>query len=682
MPPTRAATSGRSGVCSSRCSRAGGRSRGMRVSDTLASVLKIDPEWHALPATVPPSVRALVEGCLKKDPQRPHRRYLDGALRPRSAALAMSSPPVATRQAPAAACGGRVLLVLAGAAVGAAAFAATTRRTPPPPAPVARFALTLPPGRQLVVPRQAIAISPTAHGSRTRRATGSISDRCHRSKQPRSRAPRARSTPCSRLTVRSWPSGPIRPSSGLPSAAACRSRSRAAAGAERRMGGRAWYHVRPGGSGIVRVSPEDGTLTTLIPVVNAVGRPTVRRCCPTAAPCSTRCSTKGLSTTTAGKARASSPIRSTVASGRRSIEGGSDPGMCRPDTSSMRSGGRSSPSRSISRRSAAPAVACPSSKASRRRPPRWVGRHSLRSRTPARWSTCQDRYPSRRWSPSTTVRASARHCRCRPVRIDTRAYPRTARRSPSTRATARSRSSPPTTCQVRCSGANHLREQQPLPDLVRRRQARGVSIGPGGGSAVFWQAIGSGSAERLTTAEPGTSHVPESWSRDGVLLYSVRKGAAVFRSGRCLIADRQPKAVWRRGLARGLPTNAEFSPDGKWVAYQTADSWSRPRGGPTWQPFPATGPTHEIGRGGRPVWSRDGKELFFVPAPAQFRMVKVTMTPGFYVHTARGGAATVRHFRARDTADVRFPAGRADHRGRSRRAGSGRGGATGGARLV
>ena len=55
---------------------------------------------------------------------------------------------------------GRVLLVLASAAIGAAAFAATTRRTPPPPAPVARFALTLPPGQQLTLPRQAVAISP------------------------------------------------------------------------------------------------------------------------------------------------------------------------------------------------------------------------------------------------------------------------------------------------------------------------------------------------------------------------------------------------------------------------------------------------------------------------------------------------------------------------------------------
>ena len=111
-----------------------------------------------------------------------------------------------------------------------------------------------------------------------------------------------------------------------------------------------------------------------------------------------------------------------------------------------------------------------------------------------------------------------------------------------------------------------------------------------GAPAVFWQAIGSGSAERLTTAEPGTSHVPESWSRDGVLLYSVRKGAAVSLWS-LSIADRQPKA-FGGVVSHGLPTNAEFSPDGNWVAYQTADSESS-EGRTYVQPFPATGDRRE-----------------------------------------------------------------------------------------
>ena len=192
---------------------------GQEVSDTLASVLKSDPEWQALPSTLPPSVRALIEGCLKKDP---HDRIADisTARFVLSQPLSTSSSPSVARQSPPRSVWARVLLVLAGAAIGAAAFAAITSRSPPPPAQVTRFAVTLPPGQQFTLPRQAVAISPTAHGSHTRPTAVSISDRCHRSKPQRSPAPRARSTPCSRPTARSWPSGPIRPSSGLLSAAA------------------------------------------------------------------------------------------------------------------------------------------------------------------------------------------------------------------------------------------------------------------------------------------------------------------------------------------------------------------------------------------------------------------------------------------------------------------------------
>ena len=59
---------------------------------------------------------------------------------------------------------------------------------------------------------------------------------------------------------------------------------------------------------------------------------------------------------------------------------------------------------------------------------------------------------------------------------------------------------------------------------------------------------------------------------------------------------------------------AQFSPDGQWVAYES------PRGGNQGpdeeifvQPFPLTGGIHQISRGGAddPIWSRDGRELFY-----------------------------------------------------------------------
>jgi Tol biopolymer transport system component len=43
---------------------------GETVSDTLASVLKTDPDWAALPADAPPAVRMLLRRCLERDPRR------------------------------------------------------------------------------------------------------------------------------------------------------------------------------------------------------------------------------------------------------------------------------------------------------------------------------------------------------------------------------------------------------------------------------------------------------------------------------------------------------------------------------------------------------------------------------------------------------------------------------------
>jgi serine/threonine protein kinase len=44
--------------------------RGETVSDTLAGVLKSDPDWSALPAETPPAIRKLLRRCLERDRKR------------------------------------------------------------------------------------------------------------------------------------------------------------------------------------------------------------------------------------------------------------------------------------------------------------------------------------------------------------------------------------------------------------------------------------------------------------------------------------------------------------------------------------------------------------------------------------------------------------------------------------
>jgi eukaryotic-like serine/threonine-protein kinase len=151
-----------------------------------------------------------------------------------------------------------------------------------------------------------------------------------------------------------------------------------------------------------------------------------------------------------------------------------------------------------------------------------------------------------------------------------------------------------------------------------------------GDAAIFWQAAdGSGTAERLTTPTKGTSHVPESWSPHGDrLLYSVETQADVAL---WMLSMQDRKATPFGEVHSTTPTAATFSSDGRWVAYASAD-----RGKQTVyvQPFPATGAKYqlvakELDMPSHPVWSPDGKELFYNPRPLGLEVVSVSTTPTF-----------------------------------------------------
>ena len=135
----------------------------------------------------------------------------------------------------------------------------------------------------------------------------------------------------------------------------------------------------------------------------------------------------------------------------------------------------------------------------------------------------------------------------------------------------------------------------------------------GGDTAIWVQtADGSGDAERLTKADAGVVHVPESWSRDGrYLSYSVVRESGV----ELWLRSMSDGSTTRFGDVRSTaPLNSAFSPDGKWIAYT-----ERGRAGNTptavfVQPVPATGARYQISpdntAGHHPFWSPDGKELF------------------------------------------------------------------------
>jgi eukaryotic-like serine/threonine-protein kinase len=152
-----------------------------------------------------------------------------------------------------------------------------------------------------------------------------------------------------------------------------------------------------------------------------------------------------------------------------------------------------------------------------------------------------------------------------------------------------------------------------------------------GDAGIFWQRVDGGRAERLTKADPGTAHIPESWSKEGVLLFTVAKGATISL---WTLSARDRKQEPFGGVRSSTPTGAVFSPDGKWVAYAATEVERplRPFSTVYVQPFPPNGLTHQVSRdddGHHPVWSNSGRELIYVPGPGRLASTHVTMQPGF-----------------------------------------------------
>ena len=145
-----------------------------------------------------------------------------------------------------------------------------------------------------------------------------------------------------------------------------------------------------------------------------------------------------------------------------------------------------------------------------------------------------------------------------------------------------------------------------------------------GDEGIFWQrADGSGATERLTTAATGTSHIPEVWSPSGRhLLFRVESGPTYSL---WMYSLEKREAAPFGGVESSIPPNAVFSPDGQWVAYESreADKFLI-----SVQPFPPTGTKYQVVDGGIfPVWSRNGREVFFFRGSNQFTFVNVVSRP-------------------------------------------------------
>jgi serine/threonine-protein kinase len=129
-----------------------------------------------------------------------------------------------------------------------------------------------------------------------------------------------------------------------------------------------------------------------------------------------------------------------------------------------------------------------------------------------------------------------------------------------------------------------------------------------GARSVYRKAAdGSGDEERLTTSD--TLQTPTSLSPDGKYLAFTDVDRTTGQDALILSLDGS-RTVTRFLQTRAAEGNARFSPNGRWLAYASNESG---RSEVYVRPFPGTGATSQVSSagGGEPIWSRDGRELFY-----------------------------------------------------------------------
>jgi tRNA A-37 threonylcarbamoyl transferase component Bud32 len=142
-------------------------------------------------------------------------------------------------------------------------------------------------------------------------------------------------------------------------------------------------------------------------------------------------------------------------------------------------------------------------------------------------------------------------------------------------------------------------------------------------------ADGSLPMERLTTGE--NYQFPGSFAPDGATLVFVELHPDT--GGDILILDMKSRKVTPFLSSKATEGWPEISPDGKWLAYASDESGRRE----VWVcPFPTPGGRWQISSAGgfEPIWSKDGKQLFYRTA-AQVWVTDVRTEGGFSAGTPR-----------------------------------------------
>jgi Tol biopolymer transport system component len=599
---------------------------GEDVSDTLATVLKGHPDWSALPPDLPQPVRGLIQGCLRKDRRE---RISDS-----STALFLLNQPAAAVEAPGTQplprpLWRKALPAVVGLLVGAAAAGAAFWKTRLPlTAAVTRFAIALPVGQQLTLSRLAVAISPDGsrivYAADNRLFLRSMSEI----------EPRTISGADLAITPVFSPDGQslvfysdgllkrIAVGGGVPVTICQTSISPTAIA----WGSEGILFVQ-GGIGIMRVSPNGGKPEMLVAlsVADTANGPQMLPDGDT------------LMFTIARRAAGGDPwgkgevVAQSLRTGKRKtlIEGASDARYAPTGHIVYVVGGTLFAVPFDLAKLAVTTGPVPIVEGVRRVTSLPVGAAHYAFSNSGSFVYV----PGPASGGQQDVMLFDRKGGAEPLKLPagSYAYPRVS--PDGKRLTLETIDGKETNISIyELSGASSVRRltfggNNRFPIWSADGQRVAFQSDRDGDPAVFWQPADGGTAERLTKPETGASHVPESWSPSGdTFLFSVAKGSEMSL-WTFSVQDRKA-AMFDDVRSSTMPTDAVFSPDGRWVVYQIGEAG---RGESTTyvQPFPPNGTKYQIARGGRPLWSRDGRELFYIPGPGQFMAVTVRTQPTF-----------------------------------------------------
>ena len=133
--------------------------------------------------------------------------------------------------------------------------------------------------------------------------------------------------------------------------------------------------------------------------------------------------------------------------------------------------------------------------------------------------------------------------------------------------------------------------------------------------AIYEKASSGAGEEKELLKRPGEILLPTSWSRDGRFVLFTQQNTPRTANDIWVLpleGDRKPVLLLATEFNEG---NARFSPDGRWVSYQTNDSG---RGEIYVRPFNASGPAFGQGKwqiskdgGTLARWRADGKQIIF-----------------------------------------------------------------------